>query len=340
MRRPFVFDMETSDPDDFLTLLLLLGHPAVDLRAVTVTPGTREQVGLVRWALERLGRDIPVGAFDLTHGKDCVSAWHYAAYGMPKAEGDAEEGWEVLRRTLGPGVTLVTGAPLKNLGRLLREGGDAPLGSLFIQGGFAGEGVVPSERQLHKFKGRATCPSFNLNGDPRSALDVLAHRGRFSDLRFVSKNVCHGVMYDDAFHIGAILAQAEACGHRHGDECSCECHHNEDVMHIMACCATCPCCGRQVSWPATPAVERHGRSLELIIQGMDHYLAKRPKGKALHDPLAACCAIDPGVGEWAEVEVYQERGEWGSRLAPGSGVRIITGYDRARFERVFLGRKG
>lgn len=46
--RPFVLDMETSDPDDFITLLMLLGHPLVDLRAVTVTPGTREQVGLVR----------------------------------------------------------------------------------------------------------------------------------------------------------------------------------------------------------------------------------------------------------------------------------------------------
>ena len=49
-RRPFVFDMETSDPDDFITLVFLLGHPEVDLRAVTITPGTREQVGVVRQA--------------------------------------------------------------------------------------------------------------------------------------------------------------------------------------------------------------------------------------------------------------------------------------------------
>ena len=55
-KMPFVWDMETSDPDDFMTLLLLLGHPRVDLRAVTITPGTPEQVGLVRWALRALGR--------------------------------------------------------------------------------------------------------------------------------------------------------------------------------------------------------------------------------------------------------------------------------------------
>ncbi|WP_434421721.1 hypothetical protein [Nannocystis pusilla] len=47
-----VWDMETGDPDDFLTLLLLLGHPQVNLKAVAVTPGTPDQVGVVRRALE------------------------------------------------------------------------------------------------------------------------------------------------------------------------------------------------------------------------------------------------------------------------------------------------
>jgi hypothetical protein len=55
------------------------------------------------------------------------------------------------------------------------------------------------------------------------------------------------------------------------------------------------------------------------------------RGKKFHDPLAACCAIDESIGEWAEVELFRERGEWGSRLAPGSGVHVITGYDREKF---------
>lgn len=38
-----IWDMETADPDDFITLLLLLGHPLVNLKAVTVTPGTKDQ---------------------------------------------------------------------------------------------------------------------------------------------------------------------------------------------------------------------------------------------------------------------------------------------------------
>ena len=104
-----VWDMETSDPDDFVTLLLLLGHPRVNLVGVTVTPGTPDQVGVVRQALEWFGRAIPVGAFNLAHpvrdtgqgvhGRRgaCVSSWHYAAFGDMPASSDAVPGPELLR---------------------------------------------------------------------------------------------------------------------------------------------------------------------------------------------------------------------------------------------------
>lgn len=61
--------METGDPDDFLTLALLGGHPDVELVGVTVTPGTPHQIGVVRYGLAQLGLDIPVGAFNLDHKK-------------------------------------------------------------------------------------------------------------------------------------------------------------------------------------------------------------------------------------------------------------------------------
>lgn len=159
MSLPFVLDMETSDPDDFLTLLLLLGHPGVALRAVTITPGTR---------------------------------------------------------------------------------------------------------------------------------------ARCSDLRFVSENVCHGVIYEAALHARVRDAQ--------------------------------------------PTTEAQARALALIVRGMGAYLAKRPEGKAFHDPLAACCAIDPSIARRAEVELDRAHGGWGARLAPGSGVRIIVGYDHERFVQTLLGR--
>ena len=283
-----VFDMETQDPDDFLTLLWLLGRPGVNLKAVTVTPGTAEQVGVVRRALGWFGRDVPVGAFDLDHPKRCVSPWHHDAYGPAPPSRDAAPGWEVLLGACDELTTLLTGAPLKNLGAVLRAAPDTfRVGRWVAQGGFAGEGVVPPEQQLPKFRGLTTCPTFNLNGDPKSALLALA-APNIGARRFVSKNVCHGVVYDADLH-------------------------------------------------ARFAARRgHGLAFDLIHRGMDHYLRKHPAGKLLHDPLAACCAVDESVADWAEVELFRERGEWGSRPAPGSGARITTGYDRERFLAVLL----
>jgi pyrimidine-specific ribonucleoside hydrolase len=200
-----VWDMETQDPDDFLTLLLLLGHPEVHLKAVTITPGSPDQVGLVRQALAWFGRDLPVGAHDLDHAKSCVSFWHYRAYGSIPPSRDAVPGGEVLLRYCNDNTTLITGGPLKNLGDALRL--DALRGEntfrlarLVAQGGFAGEGVVPRELQMDKFKGMTTSPTYNLNGDPASALAILGFPG-VGVRRFVSKNVCHGVWYDWEMHL-------------------------------------------------------------------------------------------------------------------------------------------
>jgi len=344
MSRPFILDMETSDPDDFLTLLLLLGHPQVDLRAVTITPGTKEQVGLVRQALAWFKRtDIRVGAHNIDHDKDCVSGWHYKAFPQLRKvlSDEAEVGWKVLDAVLGSNTTMVCGAALKNLGGLLGQlrlhDRTPDYGRLYIQGGFAGEGVVPPEKQLEKFKGKATCPTFNLNGDVPSAHLVLEHRGWFSDLRFVSKNVCHGVVYDEGMHEVVKGVLAAGCEH---DLCNCECHNpGSQMMHIMACCDACPLCGQNTAgltrYP--DASDPHRLSLFLIRGGMGHYLQRHTGGKAFHDPLAACCAINPEIGEWAEVELYRERGEWGSFLYAGSGVKIIVGYNPEKFLETLLG---
>lgn len=199
-----VWDMETGDPDDFLTLLLLIGHPDVNLKAVTVTPGSPDQIGLVRHTLSALfSSDIPVGAYNIEYQKPCVSKWHYKVYGDIPPSYNAEPGGEVLLRCCDENTTLITGAPLKNLGMAMRlsssEGTNFKVSRLVAQGGFAGEGVVPAERQLDKFKGMVTCPTYNLNGDPKSALAALECPG-IGIRRFVSKNVCHGVYYDREMH--------------------------------------------------------------------------------------------------------------------------------------------
>jgi pyrimidine-specific ribonucleoside hydrolase len=65
---------------------------------------------------------------------------------------------------------------------------------------------------------------------------------------------------------------------------------------------------------------------------MNLYLSKNPEGKKLHDPLAMVVAIEPDVCEFRDVEVYRQRGEWGSRLKEGSDVAITVALkDRKRF---------
>jgi pyrimidine-specific ribonucleoside hydrolase len=283
MKKQIMFDMETSDPDDFLTLILLLGHPDVELQAVTITPGTRKQISLVRQALEWFNKDIPIGSFNIDHPKECVSDWHYKAFNLKENASDkAENGGELLAKLCNENTILVTGAALKNLGHALELG--LKLGTWVAQGGFAGDNVVPENLRLEKFKGKITCPTFNLNGDPKSALNAIASQS-IENKFFVSKNVCHGVIYNHGMH------------------------------------------------EKFASVKDKSLSLNLIYKGMDYYLSKH-SGKAFHDPLAACCAIDRSIGVWKNVDLYREKGEWGSRLNDESNVKIIIDYDKEKFVEV------
>jgi len=183
------WDMETNDPDDVLTLCLLATHPLVELACVTVVPGSPHQVGLVRLILDRLGVSVPVGARSPGHPKPAVSDFHASWLGSwPDAEPDGE-GCDVLLAAArsGRGTVLLTGAPLTNSGRALAKlsPGESFFRSWTCQGGFAGDSVVPPEDRLEKFAGLETCPTFNLNGDPRSALALIETRA-IAEKTFVS----------------------------------------------------------------------------------------------------------------------------------------------------------
>ncbi|CAM5681927.1 nucleoside hydrolase [Streptomyces viridifaciens] len=200
MAIPIVFDMETGDPDDVFTLCALATHPWARLVAVTVMPGSDEQVGIVKHLLGRLGVSAPVGAHRPGADVKPVSGFHRRWLGkVPAREPDAEA-WQLLRDAFSSGdATLLTGAPPKNPGVLLEREPDVRIARWVAQGGFAGDSVVPPEHRLPKFEGRETCPTFNFNGAPAAALKLL-ESPHVGERVLVSKNVCHGVVYDGAMH--------------------------------------------------------------------------------------------------------------------------------------------
>ena len=360
-RQAIVFDMETQDPDDYLTLLLLLGHPLVELRGVTVMPGSSTQIGLVRRTLEAFGvGHVPVGAHNLDHPRPCLSPWHERAYGEVLAPSrDAEPAGPLLAELCDADTTLLTGAPIKNLGEAMGQD-HFHVGRWVAQGGFAGEGVVPAHLQLPKFAGRRTCPTFNLNGAPKVALQALQDDERFGERWFVSKNVCHGVVYDAAFHelVGSVMRGHQSLewihkgmehylsrrgglgwgrgGAREPDRT------DDDLVRLL------DVAGESLGVMRWDEARGHGdaRGCELLfLDGKvepplyrmvraDGDRAPRV-GKKLHDPLAACCAICPEIGTWVNVDLFRERGEWGARPNPESRTRIIIDYDEARFKEVF-----
>lgn len=280
-RIPIAFDMETRDPDDALTLCLLATHPAVDLLAVTATPGTPAQIGVIREILQRLEADLPVGSREPASNADAVSPFHYAWLGTPPPAASDGTAHELLAEVLQthPDCTLLTGAPLQTLRQLLDHHPALRLPRWVAQGGFAGDNVVPTRHRLDKFAGLDRCESYNFGHDKIAARAALAST-RILERRLVSKNVTHGFAWDQSLD-------------------------------------------RQLA-----DLDDASAGLRLVRAAMALYLHDHPRGKLLHDPLAAVAAIDPRAFEWHEVEVTYAQGRWGAEPAPGSGTFITIAVDR------------
>lgn len=193
----FLFDMETSDPDDVFTLALLATHPRVKLVGATLHPGGFDQVGVVRHVLDRLGRtDVPIGVGSPKKQTSMVSQFHYDWLGKISPCQPQGSATEVIKQALldYPNTHLITGAALTNIWKASAE--VWPFFKAWTcQGGFAGDNIVPPEHRLPKFDGKLTCRTFNLGGDSKAALGLLGNGSPIQVRRMVSKNVCHGVFW-------------------------------------------------------------------------------------------------------------------------------------------------
>merc|ERR1712039_1110426 len=157
----------------------------------------------VRWVLQQLNLEhVRLGAQrwpDNATKPVKLTTQFYQSFGRsPRGKPECERADQVLLECCDQNVTLVTGAPLHNLGDALKFK-SFKLGLLVAQGGFAGDGVVPAEMQMDKFKGMLTCPTWNFCGNIKAAEAALASSCITRKI-CVSKNVCHSVVYDEDWH--------------------------------------------------------------------------------------------------------------------------------------------
>jgi pyrimidine-specific ribonucleoside hydrolase len=343
MKRNIIFEMETSDPDDFMTLLWLADHPDVNLLGVVVTPGGYDQCQLVHWGLRQCGRDdVPVGALHGVHwwqkeeaNKRRVSGFHYKVYGEEIHEPAFKRGskvlsWVEMNTVLGPEMirgfvargldfTYLVGSPPKNFGEAGRRGlpineGEYHKPRWVQQGGFAGDSLVAPEDRLEKFAGKETVPSFNPGGAWKQTLELLDHPA-IGEKRFVSKNVCHGVIWDSKLQ-ARLKARLRA-------------PFIGPTKYVPL-----PGGGEAAlpSYPPADWMSGLRAGLRIMMHGLDTYLRDKGKAKAMHDLVAAACALDPDVCRWSpEVEIYRVKGEWGARPKAGTETKITVGFNLDRF---------
>jgi inosine-uridine nucleoside N-ribohydrolase len=296
-----ILNMETADPDDVLTLCMLSHHPKVNLCAVVVVPGSYQQVALVKDVLCMLDKSnhIPVGVRSPDHPKSCVSEFHNKWLGERRYLTEWKHdglGEDIIRDAVSKfkDLKIISGAALSCISKYVELYPASKTGynlkEIYIQGGFAGDPVVPTEHRLEKFKGKTTCPTFNLNADVKAALNIVATQ-EIKRKFFISKNVCHGIVYDQEMH--------------------------ERIKPFR----------------------NDNPGINLMVDGMECYLKRKPSGKKFHDPLAACVAIDNDICKFAPVEIYREKsGEWGSKLKEDSNTMISIAIDREKFETILVGK--
>ena len=192
-----LFDMETGDPDDLITLLLLLNNPDVNLKGITCFQGSPVQIGLIDHVLEQAGKDIPVGGWNTVepsaltpYYSDVIGAWKEKKASMTPVE--------VFSQVMNSEVSVLTGAPLTNLKLVFDNLPDLKVGKMVTQGGFLGN-LVHEENRLKKFMGKNAFRTYNLEMDLQ-AFEAVNESERIESLTYVTKDLCHGFTYTPEIH--------------------------------------------------------------------------------------------------------------------------------------------
>lgn len=191
-----IFDMETGDPDDLITLLMLLNHPEVNLKAVTCYEGSSVQIGLIEHVISLSGKNIPVAGWN-SEDKE-LNPYYQEVVGKWKPSLSKITPVELLSQELTEEVFLLTGAPLTNIALFLDKNPDKMIVKMTTQGGYLGA-LIPEEQRLEKFKKRSAIRTYNLTNDT-NAFNTINYSQQICDLTYVTKDLCHGFLYTPEIH--------------------------------------------------------------------------------------------------------------------------------------------
>ena len=200
-----LFDMETGDPDDLITLLLLLNNPEVNLLGITCYQGSPIQIGLINHVLKLANQtDIPVGGWNPIEPRE-LSPYYANTVGKWKPAFANLSTDQVFRDALQqyPDITLLTGAPLTNVASFLKGIPHIKFPKVVTQGGYLGDLVF---EKLSKFKGRNAYRTYNLGND-LDAFTVVNNSPNIDSLTYVTKDLCHGFVYTKEIHEGIKFGQ-------------------------------------------------------------------------------------------------------------------------------------
>jgi inosine-uridine nucleoside N-ribohydrolase len=297
------------DADDFFALCYLRSA-GVNIRAITISPGDKDQISVAKFMLERLGLvGVPVGSAKPDREKSSVQGMHVdllEKHGWPERMHPDGKGDDVIKACLGlyPNCELFCIGPLQSVGPYIRRWEDReieflPIRRSTMQGGFAGYHLYePPVGRLGKFEGLKTCPTFNLGGDKQSSLRYV-HTTAITNKVFVGKNVCHSIVYEPE-----TLRK-----HRDQIEIGPKSDQNFVSWHL----------GQQ-----------------LFLEAMQLFFDRGAPHKMFHDPTAAVCMLHPEIGTWIDGTVYYEKGGWGTK-ADGPH-RVLVDIDRDKlWEHIFSG---
>eukprot|EP00121_Abeoforma_whisleri_P010517 Awhi_evm2s9701 len=317
---PVIIDMETGDPDDILTLMFASHHPRIDLKAITVTPGSEEQLVVVQYVLHKLGKkNIRIGAQNWPINKDkkgCVNMKFYNTFlhppGLPSSNirgridsSEISPAGELIKEVCSQheNITIFTGGPNHNLGRALELGATIP--RWVGQGGFCGEGLIPDTvSTLRQFQGKTHISTWNFGGSREATLLALNTKN-ITNRVLVGKNVCHRCLFDE--------------------------ETDERLRsHIK----------RMKPSPHKSALDWISKCLSTHYLSNSYRTSSKGDGnrfKKLHDPLAFATLIDERVCLLREVEIDVIKGSWGSTACEGTNTFAAVDYSHDLFIDVLLG---